>query len=563
MKKVSVLFLVLTLLISKTVFAAETAVKTSSKVIVDGVEKFFDAYNINDSNYFKLRDIAFVLNGTSKEFGVNWDGNKNAINLTSKTPYTITGGEMILRKGKSPELANLSTSKIYLDDNEINLTAYNIRGNNYFKLRDLGDSLDFKVDWDGNNKTIIIQTFVEDKVESLPDTHRNYIENWANVSPIQQFSYKNEGLAYGFVKDNSIQLVTPKKSFKIDMKYPLLGDIISDNDGNFYIVWGKEGNVNTDETVFISKYSQDGIHLKTIGFVGESIMGADGNTKTPFDAGNCVSAIGNGCLMVNYARLMYNGHQSNNVVGINLSDLTPIKQESVWNIPYTSHSFNQSILWSDKFSDFIYASHGDAYDRGFVVNSKIGEKLLFNFYLESNTNYNMFVVNKTFAQLGGLVETSKGIVLVGSSAKSIGEEAKTEKQNLFVQVFNPNEKEISQSMFVGGTNRTGSTSLDINDNKNSPLTQVTNYGVQWISNYTDENVIAPQALVVDDKIIILWSTENDSFYMQLASNGNVIKPATSLSGIPLNSFERPIYYNGYIYWVYVKDGKVKVTNLKL
>src|SRR5690606_34356343 len=125
------------------------------------------------------------------------------------------------------------------------------------------------------------------------------------------------------------------------------------------------------------------------------------NTKIPFDAGNCVSAIGNGYLMVNYARLMYNGHQSNNVIGVDLSDMSPVIYRSVWDIPYTSHSFNQSVIWSKNLADFIYADHGDAYDRGFVMTSSAGEKLIFNFYLESNANYNMWIVNQTFAQLGG------------------------------------------------------------------------------------------------------------------------------------------------------------------
>ena len=65
--------------------------------------------------------------------------------------------------------------------------------------------------------------------------------------------------------------------------------------------------------------------------------------------------------MVNYARQMYNGHQSNNVVGVNLSDMSPAKWGSIWDIPYTSHSFNQSVIWSETTGNFVYADHGDAY----------------------------------------------------------------------------------------------------------------------------------------------------------------------------------------------------------
>jgi len=49
------------------------AVPTASAVVVDGVNTSFDAYNIEGSNYFKLRDIAYVLSGTEKQFEVGWD----------------------------------------------------------------------------------------------------------------------------------------------------------------------------------------------------------------------------------------------------------------------------------------------------------------------------------------------------------------------------------------------------------------------------------------------------------------------------------------------------------
>lgn len=65
------------------------ATPTSSKVLVNGNEVAFDAYNINGNNYFKLRDVANVINGSEKQFEVTWDGSKNAINLISNKAYTV------------------------------------------------------------------------------------------------------------------------------------------------------------------------------------------------------------------------------------------------------------------------------------------------------------------------------------------------------------------------------------------------------------------------------------------------------------------------------------------
>lgn len=84
---------------------------------------------------------------------------------------------------------------------------------------------------------------------------------------------------------------------------------------------------------------------------------------------------------------------------------------------------------------------------------------------------------------------------------------KSEKQNLFVQIFDPTADEVSSSMFVGGKNRIGESSFDINDNQNSPLTSVTDYGLIWLTDYTDNSVYAPHETVADDKIVIIWNAE--------------------------------------------------------
>lgn len=134
------------------------AAPTASTVLVNGEKKAFDAYNIEGSNYFKLRDLAYVLNGTDKQFEVGWDAAANAISLTSGKAYTAAGGEMAAQESPAQAEAVRSSSKILLDGAEVALTAYTINGNNYFKLRDLGQAFDFGVGWDGEAQTISIDT---------------------------------------------------------------------------------------------------------------------------------------------------------------------------------------------------------------------------------------------------------------------------------------------------------------------------------------------------------------------------------------------------------------------
>lgn len=152
-----------------------TATPTASNVLVNGEKTDFQAYTINGNNYFKLRDVAHVLNGTEKSFSVGWDGQRNAISLETGKAYQSDGSEMKVSPNPSVEQGVLSTSTIYLDGKEVDLTAYTINGNNYFKLRDLADALDFGVTWDGSLNTIRI------------DSNQGYVaEGQAETPPVKE-----------------------------------------------------------------------------------------------------------------------------------------------------------------------------------------------------------------------------------------------------------------------------------------------------------------------------------------------------------------------------------------
>ena len=72
---------------------------------------------------------------------------------------TAAGGELAPSDGLS-RFGELATSPIYINGKTVpaNLTAYSIDGNNYFKLRDLGEALEFDVGWDAATSTITITT---------------------------------------------------------------------------------------------------------------------------------------------------------------------------------------------------------------------------------------------------------------------------------------------------------------------------------------------------------------------------------------------------------------------
>ncbi|MEG2176016.1 MAG: hypothetical protein RRY97_03995 [Oscillibacter sp.] len=137
--------------------AAVTAKPTVSPVTLNSKPVTLEAYNIEGNNYFMLRDIASILSGTEKQFNVSYDKEKKAVVLTPKTAYAPVGGELAAGSGKA-QSAVKSTSPILKDGAEITLTAYNIHGNNFFKLRDLGQAFDFGVDYDKATKSVCIDS---------------------------------------------------------------------------------------------------------------------------------------------------------------------------------------------------------------------------------------------------------------------------------------------------------------------------------------------------------------------------------------------------------------------
>ena len=134
--------------------ASGTAVASTQTVTVDGRAVEFQMYalvdsNGNGTNYVKLRDMAYILNGTKAQFSVGYDG---TISLTTGQPYEAGGTEMTTPySGDRAYTGGAQTVKINGADvamTAITLTDDDGGGYNYFKLRDLGKALGFNVSWD-------------------------------------------------------------------------------------------------------------------------------------------------------------------------------------------------------------------------------------------------------------------------------------------------------------------------------------------------------------------------------------------------------------------------------
>jgi hypothetical protein len=116
------------------------------------------AYNINGNNYFKIRDLAQALNGSAKQFAIEWDGEAKTISLTTAKAYKPIGDELALSASTAKQVVSISTAKLCLNGSETKIKLYEIGNCNYLKLRDLAALLKFGLSFDSDTKAISIKT---------------------------------------------------------------------------------------------------------------------------------------------------------------------------------------------------------------------------------------------------------------------------------------------------------------------------------------------------------------------------------------------------------------------
>ncbi len=154
LKNLSIISLsfLLSLTFCNKVYADEIAKPTTQKILLNSEEVKCEVYNINGSNYFKLRDVAAILNGTAAQFCINYDGD---IHITTNNEYIFVGNEMTPGKNED-QIAMEATSTVYVNGTEFLVDFYKINGNNYFPIRYLGHTLNFDVDFISQTNTVIL-----------------------------------------------------------------------------------------------------------------------------------------------------------------------------------------------------------------------------------------------------------------------------------------------------------------------------------------------------------------------------------------------------------------------
>ena len=103
------------------------AYAASQTVSIDGRPVSFQMYALKDAggngtNYVKLRDLAYALNGTAAQFHVEYDG---VIQLVPGRAYTSAGGEMTTPFSGDRAYTG-GTTGLKVSDQAVGLTAFTL-----------------------------------------------------------------------------------------------------------------------------------------------------------------------------------------------------------------------------------------------------------------------------------------------------------------------------------------------------------------------------------------------------------------------------------------------------
>lgn len=143
MKKFNLAAIILCLTVafsSITVSAAEiTATISNQNFFVGGQSVKLTAYLINGNNYIRLRDV-----GKAVDFSVFYDASLGNVLVDSSRKYVEPLNSVPPTITQTANAA-LSNQPIYVNGQLVEMTAYNINDNNYVKLRDIGQVLNFSV----------------------------------------------------------------------------------------------------------------------------------------------------------------------------------------------------------------------------------------------------------------------------------------------------------------------------------------------------------------------------------------------------------------------------------
>ena len=164
---------------------------------------------------------------------------------------TLFGGSSVLAAGITAER---STNRIYVDGQEVRLTAYNINGNNYVMLRDVGKTVGFEVYWDGDAKCVQVES-------KKPYTGEAPVTS-AEAKPVEQPAQTDVAAAKQDIVDrtNALRRAKDVAALRVNGKLMQAAQVRADEMAASGIYSHTRPDGRKSNTVTDSKYTGENLH---------------------------------------------------------------------------------------------------------------------------------------------------------------------------------------------------------------------------------------------------------------------------------------------------------------
>lgn len=140
--------------------AAEDLLKNQINISIEDMVIEFPTVLYKKENYLKLRDFAYVIKDY-KEIEVEYKKDENGKNkiYIKDGKYTPKGDE--LKSEIDFKGAVIGTETLSIGNKDIQMSKVNVKGYNYFRLRDLAKALGLDVSWNKESRSVRIKKMGE------------------------------------------------------------------------------------------------------------------------------------------------------------------------------------------------------------------------------------------------------------------------------------------------------------------------------------------------------------------------------------------------------------------
>lgn len=530
--------------------AGVKAIVSSNTLMLDGklaVMQWRDltvicqAFDINNSTFIKLRDLASVLSNTLSRFDIVWNPSLSQIEIATGKTYNQKDASREFFRDHEVYLAEKTNLKVTIDGTQVSFEAYNIKGNSYFKLRDLASYLSLTIGWDQKTKSILIFS------KPLENVHITITQSYFNDNQVSRFHMNHSDPKRSFIftnndntistfnvdKDNKIEITTYDENINeiaskiIGMDLPIFGTFHSDANNN-YIVFGRENKEQNDkkEVIRIVKYDKQFNKISQT-----SVNGGESFTIVPFDFGCPRLSTNDKHLVLHTSRLRYKtedglNHQSQLTIVVDIKTMKKLNYLGRFQENHVSHSFDQYVLFDGE--NHVLLDHGDAYPRSVVVHKSIDPAG--NAYQYSNV-FNIPGTtgdNWTGVSVGGFeMSQTKYLVTMNTVNHKLTNLYSGDQRDILLCTI---PKEKLESAYVNQT------------------TIAKYVGTKKLSSI-------PKLVKANEKLFyILWQEFNNIGetgslkYVRVDGNGKILGDVVSVDNFVLSDCQ-PIISNNFIFWI--------------